>query len=128
MTRQNTLLYGIEFDGRTHYDFDIRLPVMADIYRALDDAEKVHGSSDSSEGDLYYRMALMAAVLTRLGDIPADAVTPELLLAGLLPDDYARLNDAIDELKKKRRRASADGTDCDSPSSPSAPTASAKHA
>ncbi|EMB3757000.1 hypothetical protein U8469_004672, partial [Salmonella enterica] len=55
MTRQNTLLYGIEFDGRTHYDFDIRLPVMADIYRALDDAEKVHGSSDSSAGDLYYR-------------------------------------------------------------------------
>ncbi|EJJ7187570.1 hypothetical protein NJK71_004524 [Salmonella enterica] len=125
---QHTLLYGIEYDGRTHYDFDIRLPVMADIYNALDQAEQVHGNSDSGAGDLYYRMALMASVLTRLGDIPADAVTPELLLAGLLSEDYERLSDAIAELKKKRRNANADGTGCGLPSSPSAPTASAKTA
>ncbi|ELQ7075222.1 hypothetical protein QQ154_001142 [Salmonella enterica] len=126
MTTQNTLLYGIEYDGRTHYDFDIRLPVMADIYNALDKAEQVHGNSDSGAGDLYYRMALMASVLTRLGDIPAEVVTPELLLAGLLSEDYERLSDAIAELKKKRRNANAGGTDCGLPSSPSAPTASAK--
>ncbi|HFZ8572280.1 TPA: phage tail assembly protein [Salmonella enterica subsp. enterica serovar Birkenhead] len=127
MTGRNTLLYGIEYDGRTHYDFDIRLPVMADIYGALDLAEKVHGSSDSGAGDLYYRMALMATVLTRLGDIPANAVTPELLLDGLLSEDYERLNDAIAELKKKRRNAKATDRDCALPSSPSDSTASAKN-
>lgn len=127
MTGQNTLLYGIEYDGRTYYDFDIRLPVMADIYGALDQAEKVHGSSDSGAGDLYYRMALMATVLTRLGDIPAEAVTPELLLDGLLSEDYERLNDAIAELKKKRRNAKAGDRDCALPSSPSDSTASAKN-
>ncbi|EDQ5929996.1 hypothetical protein XY32_003173 [Salmonella enterica subsp. enterica] len=77
--------------------------------------------------NLYYRMALMATVLTRLGDIPAEAVTPELLLDGLLSEDYERLNDAIAELKKKRRNAKAGDRDCALPSSPSDSTASAKN-
>ncbi|EAA2983387.1 hypothetical protein DNY73_17800 [Salmonella enterica subsp. diarizonae] len=127
MTGKGTLLYGIEHDGRTHYDFEIRIPVMADVYAALDQAEQVHGNSDSGAGDLYYRMALMAMVLTRLGDLPAQDITPELLLSGLLSEDYERLNEVIAALKKKRRNANAGDTDCGSPSLPSDNTASAKN-
>ncbi len=127
MTGKGTLLYGIEHDGRTHYDFEIRIPVMADVYTALDQAERVHGNSDSGAGDLYYRMALMALVLTRLGDLPAQDITPELLLSGLLSEDYERLNEVIAALKKKRRNANAGDTDCGSPSLPSDSTASAKN-
>ncbi|EDI8720421.1 hypothetical protein GEM17_18445 [Salmonella enterica] len=126
MTGKGTLLYGIEYDGRTHYDFEIRIPVMSDVYTALDQAERVHGNSDSGAGDLYYRMALMALVLTRLGDLPAQDITPELLLSGLLSEDYERLNETIGALKKKRRNENAGDTDCGSPSSPSDSTASAK--
>ncbi|HAF6280306.1 TPA: phage tail assembly protein [Salmonella enterica] len=127
MTGKGTLLYGIEHDGRTHYDFEIRIPVMADVYTALDQAERVHGNSDSGAGDLYYRMALMALVLTRLGELPAQDITPELLLSGLLSEDYERLNEVIAALKKKRRNANAGDTDCASPSLPSDNTASAKN-
>lgn len=127
MTGKGTLLYGIEHDGRTHYDFEIRIPVMADVYTALDQAERVHGNSDSGAGDLYYRMALMALVLTRLGDLPAQDITPELLLSGLLSEDYERLNEVIAALKKKRRNANAGDTDCGSPSLLLDSTASAKN-
>lgn len=120
------LLYGVEYDGRLHYDFEIRVPVMADVYTALDETEKKCGSPDTATGDMYYRMALMAGVLRKLGDIPAESVTAELLRDNLLMEDYDLLNAAISELKKKRLRTNGDAKGCDLPSSPSASTGSAK--
>ncbi|EDL1762301.1 hypothetical protein NXJ01_004759 [Salmonella enterica] len=117
------LEYGVAFNGELHYDFEMGLSTMEQTYQALDATEAACGTTEGAKADLYYRMALMARTLRRLGTIPSDALTPELLLAELTAEDYDRLLDATIAVKKKRQRVKSDTPDSALPSLPSAPTA-----
>lgn len=97
------LLYGVNFNGVLHFDYAVRIPVMRDIYDALDETEEVTGSSTGGKSDIYYRMALLKRTITKLGDIPADDITTDLLLDELLEEDYSILDAAQTAAKKKRR-------------------------
>lgn len=97
------LLYGVDFNGVLHFDYAVRIPVMRDIYDALDETEEVTGSSTGGKADIYYRMALMKRTITKLGDIPPDEITTDLLLDELLEEDYSILDAAQTAAKKKRR-------------------------
>ncbi|EPE3084926.1 hypothetical protein ACSHFC_004021, partial [Morganella morganii] len=55
------------------------------------------------KSDIYYRMALLKRTITKLGDIPADDITTDLLLDELLEEDYSILDAAQTAAKKKRR-------------------------
>ena len=99
----DTLLYGVNFNGVLHFDYAVRIPVMRDIYDALDETEEVTGSSTGGKSDIYYRMALLKRTITKLGDIPADDITTDLLLDELLEEDYSILDAAQTAAKKKRR-------------------------
>lgn len=123
LTVAGELEYGVAFNGELHYDFEMGLSTMEQTYQALDATEAACGTTEGAKADLYYRMALMARTLRRLGTIPPDALTPELLLAELTAEDYDRLLDATIAVKKKRQRVKSDTPDSASPSSPSAPTA-----
>lgn len=96
LTEKGRLQYGIEHDGQLHYDFEVRLPKVADNINAL---ESVGGASG-----LRVETSIFASVLVSLGTIPKEQITYKLLAEGLLPEDYDAINDAVNRLKKKREK------------------------
>ncbi|CAG9412069.1 MULTISPECIES: hypothetical protein [Providencia] len=104
------LVDGIDHGGKRHLEFSVKIPVMRDVYDALDETEEVCGSADSKGADLYYRMALTKRALTQLGDIPQDDITTDFLLDNLTSLDYDVIDEAIKHAKKKRRDANKDVT------------------
>ena len=125
-TETGTLLDGVPFEGRLHVDFEIRLPVMQHTGQALDDTEERFGTVEGFAADAYYRCAVMACSLVRLGDIPQEALTAALLHENLTSDDYDILLAARESLKGKRSGEKPGSPVSNSPSLPSADTASAK--
>ncbi|MDK3025581.1 hypothetical protein QO239_23585 [Cupriavidus taiwanensis] len=118
VTHIGTLRYGAEYpagSGVLHYDFEMRVPTIADNIAALEEV----GPTSS----LQLNVAMMARCLVRLGDIPAEAINTALL-NGLVDEDYDELADARDALKKKRKRPNDTSPTSDLPSSFSDGTAS----
>jgi len=86
------LVFGIEYEGRRHYDFTMRLPTMGDnitVTEAYPDG-----------GAMRLEMAIFALCMQTLGDIPREAITYDLL-NGLMPSDYDILQGAVMDAKKK---------------------------
>lgn len=98
------LLDGIDYDGKRHLEFLVKVPVMRDVYDALDETEEVCGSTESKGSDLYYRMALTKRILIQLGTISQDVITTDFLLDNLTSMDYDVIDDAIDDAKKAESR------------------------
>ncbi|WP_024302221.1 hypothetical protein [Pseudogulbenkiania sp. MAI-1] len=119
MTHKDQLLYGVEYpagSGQLHYHFELRLPMVGDNIAAIEE----HGIGSN----LKLNTAMLAHCLVKLGDIPREAITYELLEQYLVDDDFDVLTEARDQLKKKRMRPRPTSPASDSPSSPSASTAS----
>ena len=57
---------------------------------------------DGFAADYYYRCAVMAATLVRLGDIPQEELTAELLHDNMTPEDFNILLASRNVLKVKR--------------------------
>ncbi|MFZ4217608.1 phage tail assembly protein [Enterobacter ludwigii] len=117
-THSGVLPFGVLYNGQLHREFTVRLATIGDEIAALED-----GVSDAG-----LSTAIMARVLEKLGDIPPDDITYELLCDHLLPDDYNALADARKEVKKKLSEWKPDSTTIASPSSGSDDTATAKAA
>lgn len=121
LTEKGLLVYGIEYpaaSGQIHYQFEMRLPTVGDNIEAIE----AHGV----DSNLKLNVDMMARCLVRLGDIPAEAIQYELLAEHLVDEDYDVLVSARESLKKKRRASNSNLPACDSPSSPSDDTDSAK--
>lgn len=119
MTEKDALLYGVEYpagSGQLHYDFELRLPTVGDNIAAIE----AHGLGSN----MRINTAMLASCLVRLGDIPAEAITFELLEQQMVDDDYDVLSAARERLKKKRMRPNPSSAASDSPSLPLASTAS----
>lgn len=125
-TETGKLLDGVPFGGTFHMDFEIRLPVMCDTGQALEDAEERFGEVTGFMADSFYRAAVMATTLIRLGDIPKEELTAELLHTNLTSDDYDQLVAARGKLKAKRNGGNPGSPDSALPSSPSGDAASPK--
>lgn len=119
MTEKGELQYGVEYpagSGQMHYAFELRLPTVGDNIAAIE--ELGVGSN------LRLNTAMLARSLVKLGDIPLEAITFELLEQHLVDDDYDVLSEASERLKKKRMRPKINSADFDSQSSSSVGTAS----
>lgn len=92
-----SLVYGVPYMDRRHYTFVMRLPTMGDNIDALE----AHPDGVGARIDL----AMFAACMERLGEIPADEITFELL-AGIDPADFDVIYTALNEAKKKLRQQS----------------------
>ncbi|WP_293934069.1 hypothetical protein [Iodobacter sp.] len=93
------LVYGIEYQGKLHSDFELRLPTIGDniaVFEVTDNSSM-----------LAVNTALLARCLTKLGTIPAEEITVELLHKELVDDDYDVMWSALDALKKKRQQMNA---------------------
>lgn len=119
MTEKDALQYGVEYpagSGQLHYDFELRLPTVGDNIAAIE----AHGLGSN----MRINTAMLASCLVKLGDIPAEAITYELLEQKMVDDDYDVLAEARERLKKKRMRPNPSSPGSDSPSLPSASTGS----
>lgn len=98
ITQTGKLVYGIEHGGKVHVDFELRLPTIGDNITALEEV--------GTESNLRLGVAMMAASIVSLGDIPPEEITYELLAKELVDDDYDVLKIAQSQLKKSRTTSS----------------------
>ncbi|OLN30447.1 hypothetical protein DVDV_0647 [Desulfovibrio sp. DV] len=86
--------------GALHKDFEMRVPTIEDMEWSIENAP---------EGACTARLSryVWSRALTRLGALPSEAITPELL-AGLHYSDYTPLSDAEEALRGKLVPASSD--------------------
>lgn len=101
ITVNGQLLVGYQDEaGALHKDFEMRVPTIEDMEWAIENAP---------EGACSARLSryVWSRSLTRLGTLPAEAITPELL-GSLHYSDYTPLFDAEEALRGKLAPASAD--------------------
>ncbi|CNI35623.1 hypothetical protein [Yersinia pekkanenii] len=122
MTDSGLLLHGVEVNGKVHFDFTVRLPVIRDTINALSDTQDKHGTTEGAVATTYYRVAVIASALTTLGDLDKGAITTDLLLDALTDDDYDLIDTQISAIKKKRMALNPNLPVTDSPPSPSVST------
>ncbi|MEB0964961.1 hypothetical protein VC899_07090 [Citrobacter braakii] len=115
-TETGKLVDGVIFGDTVHHNFELRLPVMKDNGQALEETEERFQTVEGFSADYYYRCAVMAATLVRLGDIPQEEVTAELLYDNLTPSDFDILMVARGTLKVKRNGGNPGSPDSDSQS------------
>lgn len=102
MTIDGTLQIGIEHGGQRHKDFTLRVPTLEDVENAIEEA----GPDACNARMARHKWALC---LTRLGDIPAQEITAELL--GELPaPEFGVIKAAEDELLKKLLASSVESS------------------
>lgn len=100
MTEKGTLPIGVEFDGKTHREFELREQTVGDTVEVLED--KVNGSR-AAGSDSFFNVCIAAKRTVNLGDIPKDKITPELFLA-MKQEDFVEISSASRRLDEKRRR------------------------
>lgn len=99
MTEPFTLEYGVEFEGKRHFEGEMRLPTLEDMECAL---EAVPEGACKARIDRH----VWARTITRLGEIPQESITPQLL-ATVADTDYGSLLAAEALLRKKLKPANA---------------------
>ena len=93
ITQSFSLLYGIEHDGILHREGELRLPVLTDLEETLE-------SLPPDACDARIARHIWARTITRLGDIPREQITPELL-GTAVDNDFGILREAENTLRKK---------------------------
>ncbi len=93
-TETGTLAYGVQHNNAIHRDFEIRLQTVGDEIEVV---SEVGGDIV----DANFTVHLLARTLVRLGTIPEEELTPELLKDNLIYEDYTALLKAGRGAKKK---------------------------
>lgn len=96
------LLHGVEVNGKVHFDFTVRLPVIRDTINALADTSEKFGTTEGAAATTFYRVAVIASVLLALGDVDKEKITTDLLLDEMTDDDFDLIDTQISAIKKKR--------------------------
>lgn len=99
MTEKGTLPIGVEFEGKTHKDFELRPQLAMDSIDAVEESER------AARNESYLGMCVLAKQVTKLGDIPKKAITPELLM-GMYAADLGVLSAASGRLETRMARFS----------------------
>jgi len=97
---KRTLPIGIEYKGKRHRELEIEPRRVSHMIDALDDAR-------AQENSRYAEICTLACQITRLGDIPKEDITGDLLLP-MYQQDYAMLSEAADTAQKRVERFRSD--------------------
>ena len=103
LTEKGRLQYGIEFGGKWHYDFEVRVPTVKDNIEAVEYLTAIKLLSG-----IRVSFAMMVSSIVSLGDIPKDKITFELLSEGLADTDFDAIDQALHRVKKKREELQPD--------------------
>ncbi|MGD0278343.1 MAG: hypothetical protein ABSC11_03450 [Smithella sp.] len=97
-TEKGTLPNGVEFNGVTHRDFEIREQIVADSINVFDDPEQ---AERAMKNQLYANLCVTANMFLSLGTIPKKEITADLLMDAL-QEDQNEISDAEKRLAIKR--------------------------
>lgn len=93
------LSVGIEFAGKVHRDFVLRPLLVRDPIEILEEDER------AARNDHYFNICLLARQIVKLGDIPKENITPDLVMS-LLDIDFETLSNTkgaqVERLKSFR--------------------------
>lgn len=121
-THADTLPFGVLHNDVIHRDYEIRLQTVGD---EIDVGDEI----GSDIIDVNFTVHLLARTLVRLGTIPKEEITPQLLRDALVYEDYNALLVGASMAKKKLKPEkpaeetsasavpSSENTDSDSPTS-----------
>lgn len=93
LTEDGTLLVGVERDGKFHKEFTLRVATLEDVENAIEEAGPDASNARVARHKWVYTM-------TRLGDIPPDEITADLL-AGLTAEEFGIIKSTEAALLKK---------------------------
>lgn len=99
LTVKGKFAIGIEVDGVIHTEFELRETTIRD---GLSYIKKMKQNGEDTEDDLAIAVYKGAEQMTKLGTLPVEKITAELLLQ-LNEEDFMPLIDKQDELVKKRK-------------------------
>lgn len=99
LTEKGILPVGIEYEGIVHREFEIREQRVRDLVAVYDNPE-VAGRAESN--DAFLGLCILAGQVVSLGAIPAEAITPELLL-DMTQEDFNELSNAARRLEERRK-------------------------
>src|SRR5512145_432264 len=93
ITETRVLIVGVENDGKIHRELEVRPRYVKDLVAATADPAYI---ADKAA----YEVCCLAAQITRLGDIPKDKITGEMLLE-MLSDDFDVLTEAAEKARQR---------------------------
>lgn len=97
MTEKGTLPFGVEFEGQTHREFELRPQYVRDTVDIFEDPA---AGKRAEKNNQYFAACLFAGRLVRLGDIPKEAITVDMLL-DMHQDDYEAIIKAGKRLEEQ---------------------------
>jgi hypothetical protein len=83
LTEKGTLPVGVEYEGKTHKDFEIREQIVADSINVFDNPAQ---GAKARENAPYANLCVTANMLLSIGTIPKEDITADLLM-GMLQED-----------------------------------------
>lgn len=90
---KRTLPIGIEYGGERQKELEIRPRLVADMIDALENER-------AQRNDRYYGLAMVAGQVVKLGDIPKEEITADLLL-GMYEQDFDVLTEAAETARRR---------------------------
>ena len=99
LTEKGTLPVGVDYDGKTHREFEIREELTGDMIAVFDDEAIV---ARGSKNDAFLGLCILSKQILSIGTMPPDALNHELLL-GMHRPDFAEIQRASKRLEEKRR-------------------------
>lgn len=93
VTERGVLPVGIEFNGGLHRDFELRPRLVRDSVEAMEDPRALKNES-------YAGLCILSKQLVKLGDVPSEAITADLLM-GMFEEDLGTLYGAAEEVARR---------------------------
>jgi len=90
LTEKGTLPVGVEFEGKVHQEFELREQLVSDMVDVFDNEKNAERAQKNAQ---FFSACLLTGRLTKLGDIPKEQITVDLLL-GMNFNDYGLIIDA----------------------------------
>lgn len=92
------LTVGVEHGGKTHKDFELRPQFVRDSVEILEG----ENAERAKKSDSFFGVCLLARQIKSLGSIPAEEITPEVVMS-LTEIDFLVLNKAKEALETRLR-------------------------
>jgi hypothetical protein len=90
LTEKGTLPVGVEYEGKTHKDFEIREQIVADSINVFDNPDH---AARAGKNALFANLCVTANMLLSIGTIPKEEITPDLLM-GMFQEDLNAISQA----------------------------------
>lgn len=99
LTEKGTLPIGVEHNGKIHRDYELREQQVRDLVDIFDDPALTERATKNVR---FLELCILANMIIRLGDIPKEEITADLLV-GMYQDDMNEIRKAEERLDIKRK-------------------------